>query len=366
MKILKSNIKALLVLLVASLNTLLFKIIISHIIQKCWRKSTIAIWNLNNNKVPCHYCKSENTTDFHKIDIINGYGLFDKNEKSLTIYYGTWIPKIIWNYLGVLRVGYAQNSSNELKNKHKINYLECHKCGIIFQNYPHVQKNISLYYEKYYRRSAGKTFGRAGSQDGSHAKWKELVASQLMEYVDLPVSSKVLDVGCAEGWFCLALNKFEMSAYGIEPSQSMVSYGQDILKLNNLKCGVYTSSSYSQESFDVIHSFHVMEHILDIDSILNSMSMHIKKNGVLSLSVPCVDQVSNINDLNYTLYFDHIYNFTEKWFRLVLPNYGFKVLKVLLSPFDLEQYGSDHPGKSFSVTPWGDVRGGIWVLAEKI
>jgi 2-polyprenyl-3-methyl-5-hydroxy-6-metoxy-1,4-benzoquinol methylase len=355
-------------LLIAYLNSLFFKIVLTRLIKQRWRSSTIAKWNENNKKAPCHYCFSEETAEFNKIYIDSAFGLFDKNKNSLSLYYGTWIPQLIWDYLGVLRVNYIKKVSHNLGDiqKNKVFYLDCQKCGIIFQNYPHKQVNISNYYDKYYRRQSGSTFGRADSSGSGHVKLKELIASTFLKETGLMENSLVLDVGCAEGIFCSALNSSGMIPYGVELSQPMIAYGQEILMLNNLKNESYNSSTYPSKMFDAIHCFQVLEHILDIDNILKSMSKHIKSNGILSISVPCADLASNESDLSYTLCSDHIYNFTEKWFQSNLPSYGFKIFTILKSAFDLEQYGSENPGSPFNASPWGGPRGSIWVFAKKI
>ncbi len=334
-------------------------------IRKRCQNSTLAKWNESGQKVPCQYCGSKNVKAFYRISLDDGFGLFDKNGDSLKLYYGTWIPEFIWNCFGIIRSSYLKYSFNELKKDLDLNYLRCEDCDLIFQNYPHESGFLDEYYRKYYRRIGGKLYGRAESLDAHHIKWKELVASHFLRIANLPLSSKVLDVGCAEGCFCWAINNSGMEAYGIDPAEPMINYAKKVLKLKNVKCSDYHKFSYAPESFDAVHCFHVLEHILDIDSILKSMYFHLKPNGILSLSVPCVDWAKNEDDFGLILCFDHIFIFSEKWFRSHLPKYGFEIFKVIKSSFDLKKYGYDHPGQEFSVTPWGDVRGGIYIFARK-
>ena len=47
--------------------------------------------------MPCHYCGSDNVIEFHKSRVNDGFGIFDKNMITLSLYYGTWIPKYFWN-----------------------------------------------------------------------------------------------------------------------------------------------------------------------------------------------------------------------------------------------------------------------------
>ncbi|MDA2936637.1 class I SAM-dependent methyltransferase [Acidobacteria bacterium AH-259-A15] len=196
-------------------------------------------------------------------------------------------------------------------------------------------------------------------------RWKELVACEFLKVAKLPVSAKILDIGCAEGCFCLALRNQGLEAHGIEPSEPMVNYARNRLKLRNIKCTAYSETTYGSESFDAIHCFHVLEHILDINSILRAMHLHLKPGGILALSVPSVDLAKQDTDFDRVLGFDHIYNFSETWFKASLSRYGFKIFEIFLSPFNIEELGPNNPGKEFNVSETGDGPGRMYAFARK-
>jgi len=345
---------------------ILFKIFLNRFINKKWMDSTLAIWNNSGKLISCPYCGSNRSDFFRKILINNGFGIFDRNKKALCLYYGTWIPENTWNYLGTLRDNYLKYSFSELKNKLHVHYFRCKDCAIVFQNFPHDTSYLNEYYYRYYRRTGGKFYGRAYSTESDHIKWKELITANIIKTTNLPQSSKVLDVGSAEGCFCYTLKNFGMDAYGIETAKSMTAYAKEILKLDNITCNSYDISSYQADFFDVIHCFHVLEHILDTGIIFQSFAHHLKLNGILSLSVPCIDLAKNDTDYKSILIHDHVFIFSEKWFHFNLPKFGFDIFKISKTNFDISTYGDDNPGKKFSVSPWGDVPGGIHLFARKV
>ena len=345
-----------------------FALVLSRLIRKKWQTSTLAQWKKRSELLSCFFCQSDHVRWFHRTSLVNGFSLFDKdkNETFLSLYSGLWIPESIWNWnrISILRPSYLGCVLNLLKNDSMsyVDYLRCQQCDVVFQNYPHETRFIEEHYRRHYRRIGGKLFGRPG---GHHIRWKELVASQFLKITQMPFSARILDVGCAEGLFCLGLRKKGMKAYGIEPSEPMVRYANDVLSLENVKCGTYDEASYEPEYFDAIHCFHVLEHILEIDTILRAMYLQLKPTGMLVLSVPSVDLAKQKADFDGVLCFDHIYSFSEKWFRTNLPRYGFTILEIFHSPFNMEELGPDNPGKEFNVSEIGDAPGGIYALARK-
>jgi len=346
-----------------------FTLVLSRLIRKKWQRSTLAQWNKRSELLSCFFCRADHVRWFKTTRLVNGFSLFDKNATSLCWYYGFWIPDWIWNWnrISILRSSYLGCVLNLLKDEPSsyVDYLTCQQCDVVFQNYPHESRFINEHYRRYYRRVGGKLFGRAYSPDDYHVRWKELVASQFLKITQLPISAKILDVGCAEGCFCLALRKMGMEAYGIDPSEPMVNYANDVLSLEKIKCGTYDESTYEPECFDAIHCFHVLEHILNIDTILRAMHLHLKPAGMLALSVPSVDLAKQDADFDRVLGFDHVYSFSKKWFEINLPRYGFTILEIIQSPFNMEELGPDNPGKEFNVSEIGDVPGRLYALVRK-
>ena len=345
--------------------SILFNVFLSQLILNKWKNSTLASWN--NNGIPplCHHCESNNVIEFQHRMINDGFGIFDKNMITLSLYYGTWIPKYFWNRNPDLRTTYLNRSFGVLKDILDIQYLRCQDCVLIMQNYPHDSVFLEQYYGVFYRRIGGEVFGRAEIPEAIHLKWKSLVASYFIDVSNLSLHSKILDVGCAEGCFLLAMNKHDMQSYGIDPAEPMINYARDILGLDNVKSSVYSRSCYEPNFFDAINCFHVFEHILELEPTLQTMHYHLKIGGGLLISVPCVDLAENVEDLNLILAHDHIYVFSEKWFQKNLPKFGFEVLQSKKTSFNLDDYGDNYPGREFDVAPHGDVRGGISIFARK-
>lgn len=94
---------------------------------------------------------------------------------------------------------------------------------------------------------------------------------------------KLLDVGCAHGWFLdMAKNQFDV--LGIEPDQ--VIFDQTAKTGISIRLGYFPEVLNSEEKFDIIIFNDVIEHIPNIQSVLNSCYQYLNKNGLLVLNLP--------------------------------------------------------------------------------
>jgi SAM-dependent methyltransferase len=99
-------------------------------------------------------------------------------------------------------------------------------------------------------------------------------------YLKNHAGGSILDVGCYTGNFLADLpDKFEK--YGIEPSvlasKSAASKGIHVL-------GKTLDELELNKVFDVVVLIDVIEHVLDVEKLLNQALVHVKKNGLLIIS----------------------------------------------------------------------------------
>jgi 2-polyprenyl-3-methyl-5-hydroxy-6-metoxy-1,4-benzoquinol methylase len=353
------------------LTSALFRMGVERKLRERCRASTLARWNRSGARCPCPFCGSEGGRDYRTVrladDIVGlvdcGYGIFDKDQDTLALCFGTALPAWLWRgaretYLRRARAAIGQA---ELL----ISYLRCPACDLVYQNYPHEEAFLDLYYSAWYRRNADGAFGRAASREAPFARWKALEARELVRSTGLPAGSRVLDVGSAEGCFCLGMNDLGMEAHGVEPSGPMVQWAREVLGLPRMQHAPYSTAACPPGSFDAVHSFHVLEHLLDIRSALAAMHYHLRSGGWLLLSVPSVDLAREPEDDARILLNTHLYCFSERWLRDRLAELGFEIVETRLTAFCLDVYGAANPGREFGASPWGDVPGGIYVFARK-
>lgn len=104
--------------------------------------------------------------------------------------------------------------------------------------------------------------------------WQKLISIQSeMVKKNLPIGSRVLEIGCGEGLLLGELLKNNYLVYGIEPSQA--AYKRILLRGSiEAKCGYFPQQQFS-EPFDLIIMSHVLEHIENPEELL----LNIKKSA---------------------------------------------------------------------------------------
>jgi len=115
----------------------------------------------------------------------------------------------------------------------------------------------------------------------------------------IPKKSKFLDVGCGAGYSLMrACEDLNCSAEGIDADPGSHGVGRFVKDLVNnvpIKQGFAEDLPFADDSFDVVYSSHVLEHVNDEVKALDEMRRVLEKNGVLIIGMP----TSNMAILNY-------------------------------------------------------------------
>src|SRR5690606_11561895 len=92
-----------------------------------------------------------------------------------------------------------------------------------------------------------------------------------------------------------------------------------------------------EKKFDAISLFHVLEHVHDLNYILELLITKLKKRGALFIAVP------NVNSLDSQLYKEewasldvprHLYHFSPQTMEILAKNYNLKIKKIIPMLFD--------------------------------
>lgn len=94
---------------------------------------------------------------------------------------------------------------------------------------------------------------------------------------------RLLDVGCAHGWFLQACQP-AFDAAGIEPDRAIALAASD--RGGHIRQGFFPDVLSGHETFDVIVFNDVLEHIPDVAATLQACNRHLSKNGLLVINAP--------------------------------------------------------------------------------
>jgi SAM-dependent methyltransferase len=131
-------------------------------------------------------------------------------------------------------------------------------------------------------------------------------------------------VGSGWGFLLDELSNRYTSVVGIEPSQQLSYYSQNILGIHT-----YVSSLsqylkiYPHRQFDIVTSLHVIEHVINPKQYVKDLMKLLKPGGLLYLETPNADShLLHAEKENYTFLIppDHIWLFSKKSFTYLLPS----------------------------------------------
>jgi 2-polyprenyl-3-methyl-5-hydroxy-6-metoxy-1,4-benzoquinol methylase len=94
---------------------------------------------------------------------------------------------------------------------------------------------------------------------------------------------KILEVGCAHGWFLEMAGK-DYEVLGIEPDRAVADVA--LKKTLNVRIGFFPSALQADEKFDVIVFNDVLEHIPDVKKVVSECETRLTQGGLILINAP--------------------------------------------------------------------------------
>jgi SAM-dependent methyltransferase len=102
---------------------------------------------------------------------------------------------------------------------------------------------------------------------------------------------KLLDIGSAGGAFLVAARDFGFDPVGVEPSRWMADFGRRTYQVD-IRDGILVPGMFTDESFDVISIWDVIEHVPDPHGLFTLANRLLKPDGYLLVSYPDVGSLA--------------------------------------------------------------------------
>ena len=149
--------------------------------------------------------------------------------------------------------------------------------------------------------------------------------SRLSKY--LPEGAQCLDAGSSSGEFVYLLKKKGFGAQGVEANIPYAEYSQ--AELGIPVCISPFSEFQTDQKFDLITMFHVLEHLENPVRDLSYLICFLKPGGKLVIEVPNILYPDMA--FSHKWHPGHLFSFTDKTLSLLLEKAGFKTISC--SPF---------------------------------
>lgn len=232
----------------------------------------------------------------------------------------------------------------------------CPDCGYGWTYPPLQQAKIGDYYPPTYLGDTNRmiTEFKAGRLQKSRSWQKEKEKVELVE--KFRRHGRLLDVGCADARFLLALDPDRWSRTGVEFSQQTVALVSTAFPDLSLIPGDIYSPSLPAGSFDVICFWHVLEHLPEPQRVLARVRDLLSPGGLVFISLPNLESMQARLFRRFWYGFDdvprHLHHFSPRSLQRILSAAG---LEFLQGPLFFSRIVNFHSLK-YSLINWSEDR----------
>ncbi len=168
-------------------------------------------------------------------------------------------------------------------------------------------------------------------------------------------TNNLLDVGCGDGFFLIEARKRNWKVFGTEFTSKAI----DVC----LQKGIQMTNSplnpqhYHPESFDVITSFEVIEHINTPQTELQSFHSLLRKGGVLYITTPNFNSLSRIilkSKWNVIEYPEHLSYYTVQTLCVLGRNHRFKCITAKTTGISINRFRATICNPQFTEMSYSD------------
>ena len=212
--------------------------------------------------------------------------------------------------------------------------VECENCGFKFTNPRPDKDSIGKYYESEDYISHSNT--SKGLISKAYQTVRSITIGQKVDLVNkhAPNKGKLLDYGCGTGHFLAACKKDGWQIAGIEPSPVG---RQTAHELTGEEIESEGFGQFEDASFDVITLWHVLEHVHDLNGVMNEFVRLLKPEGKLIIAVPNSDSFDAKMYKEYWAAYDvprHLYHFNQATMKRLLKKHKLQLIESKPMMFD--------------------------------
>lgn len=186
-------------------------------------------------------------------------------------------------------------------------------------------------------------------------QWNHVQAIPHLKKIATNRRTRILDIGCFNGFFVRELIDRGFDAMGIDFNRNAVEFGQSTYQLyGHISSATLDDLFLQKERFDAITMFEVIEHLEDFASVIQQALRLLHPDGVMIISTPN-NRMCWRPELDFPPH--HLSRFSPTSLKHLMENTGLKVLfqAEQTSSFDLLR---NYAGSLFRKKSAKSLRGG--------
>ncbi len=163
---------------------------------------------------------------------------------------------------------------------------------------------------------------------------------------------KILDLGCGTGAMSICFDD-SYEKYGLEIPESVTELTKQTYDKDKLHIGILDNKAFSDNFFDVVFCFHVIEHVPEPIEFVRQIARILKTHGKLIMSCPNFDSAMarRFGD-NFRMLHDktHCSLFGDKGLSDLLTDFGFQIESIDYPFFDTEYFTMENLERLFDTS----------------
>lgn len=204
-------------------------------------------------------------------------------------------------------------------------YVKCKCCRLILQNpQPHFEDLDNRYDEEYFKYEQ--------KNDQLFFKLMLLGLSDIGFDPELNLTEEkksFLDIGCATGLLVEYMQNNGWNSCGVELCAPAAKYGEEKRGVS-IYSGTVEQAAYEENSFDVIHCSHLIEHLNNPSTYMDEVRRILKPGGLFLCTTPNSDgfQAGMFRAKWRSAIADHMFLFSKKTLSDLLLRKSFSIEEV--------------------------------------
>jgi len=204
--------------------------------------------------------------------------------------------------------------------------LRCRACGYVFADMRLTDEELfKLYNEEFF---TGAEFSDYAADAKFFRKNFVLRLRELKKFLDPACHQKLLEIGCAYGFFLDVARDEFAQVQGIDITDAGVRYAREELKLDVVQAD-FLAHDYGAEKFDVVCMWDTIEHLREPRRYVEKIAAHTAPGALLALTT------GDIESANARLRRDrwrlihpptHLHYFSSKSIARLLDAHGFDLV----------------------------------------
>lgn len=209
--------------------------------------------------------------------------------------------------------------------------VQCQNCGLVYVGQqPDPEELYALYGETYFHNDESGEVGYTNYiKDETNIR---KTVNRRFDHIEKFVQpGKMIDIGCAMGFFIDEASKRGWQVEGMDVSHFAVEYVKERFG-HNVYQGSLDTLELEEGAYDLVTMYDVIEHVPDPKAYMMRVASLLRSGGIFELATPDVDSIpaklTGKRWIGYKLSEEHVYYFSVNTLRQMLDYAGFDVVHV--------------------------------------